>query len=111
MVGSTRHLLIFGGCLLAAALALTLWRQFSPEPAANAYASKTKADIIKEWGPLAHEWDGHYGGPPLHFVEQFGPAKTLVFKRWSGSLYVSLHEVDGEWVCFCSSWLPRGGVF
>src|SRR5208282_2765905 len=69
---------------------------FSPDD--GTYVGSTESEIVRKWGRATAEWDGHYGNPPLSYVKKFGPAKTLTFERWTGTLYISLHEVNGDWV-------------
>ena len=56
-------------------------------------------------------WPGHYGNPPLQWAKQYEPCETLTYSKWSGTLYISVYQKNGKWVCFCSTWLVKGGVF
>jgi hypothetical protein len=94
--------------------ALSVWWLAPPlkhHPYAGKYAGKTRAEIIEALGEPTEEWEGHYGNPPVSYVRQYSPAKTCVFARSDGSLYVSFHQVNGDWICFSSTWLPKGAAF
>jgi hypothetical protein len=83
----------------------------SPSIAPNSYVGFTEAEIIREWGKPQKEWDGHYANPPVDYVKQNSPARTLLFRRWTGELYVSVKLQNGEWICFSSNWLRKGWAF
>jgi hypothetical protein len=84
----------------------------SPNIAATAFVGDSEAMIVREWGRPSKEWVGHYGCPPDDYVKQNSPARTLVFQRWTGALYVSVkQQPNGEWICFSSTWLPKGAEF
>jgi hypothetical protein len=83
----------------------------SPTIPQNSLVGKTEAEVLHIWGQPHKEWMGHYGNPPDDYITQNSPARTLMFRRWTGALYVSLKEQNGEWVCFSSDWLPKGWAF
>jgi hypothetical protein len=104
-----RSILILIGSILVIVIVIIPKRDFWP--AENSYVGKTRAEISALWGEPEDEWDGHYGNPPLVYAQKYSPAKTMVFRRWSGSLYVSMHPINGTWFCFSSTWLQRGHTF
>jgi hypothetical protein len=75
------------------------------------YVGRTEDEIVAEWGKPDNRWEGHYGLPPVDYVNRYPHAWTLVFDRPKGSLYVSIHKVDDRWVCFRAAWLPKGMVW
>ena len=100
--------------LVLLVLGLLAWRfgWFSSDgPPDNAYVGLTKQEIITRLGAPADQWAGGYGNPNYEWAQQFEPCETLTYKSWKGTLYISVYQKDGQWVCFCSTWLPRGGVF
>jgi hypothetical protein len=83
---------------------IELW----PDDKEQIYLGRTEEDIVAEWGQPNNRWEGHYGNPPLDYVNQYPGAWTLVFKRPKGTFYISVHKVDDRWICFSASWLPKG---
>jgi hypothetical protein len=77
----------------------------------NHYAGWTKGDVIGHLGPPSTHSDGHSGDPPLDYARQHSPAITFTYFRPAGTLYLSFEQVNGEWVCFSSDWLPKGAAF
>ena len=75
------------------------------------YVDWTKAAIIEKLGEPEHRWAGHYGNPPVSWAQQFDPCETFMYTISGGTLYVSVYQIDGQWVCFSSDWLPKGTVF
>lgn len=87
------------------------WPPTTVPPADNAYVGLTKEQIIGRFGKPDGQWPGHYGNPPLQWAQQYQPCETLTYAKWSGTLYISVYEKNGQWICFCSNWLPRGAAF
>jgi hypothetical protein len=81
------------------------------EPVGEEYHGQTRAAILTRLGPPTHEWNGHYGNPPLGYVDAHSPAISMIYERPFGRLYLSFEQVDGEWICFSSSWLEPGAAF
>jgi hypothetical protein len=83
----------------------------TPRPIEGRFIGKTEEQIIAELGRPNRRWEGHYGLPPMEYVNQHPKAWTLVFFQRTGTQYVSVEEVNGKWICFSSDWLPKGAVF
>jgi hypothetical protein len=75
---------------------------------ASDYVGRTKASVTEEYGPPTREWNGCYGKPPPNYLKLHGQAVTLIYERFTGTLYLSFDPVDDEWVCFSSHWVPNG---
>lgn len=113
-----RHLLIVtvALALLLPVFAILLWPR-KPLPAVvpqrvdNTYAGLTKDQIIATLGTPDAQWPGHYGAPESKWATQHEPCITFTYQKWGGTLYLSIEQQNGQWVCFCSTWLPKGGVF
>ena len=108
---STRLGVAVSVTLLILLVALFCWLSqplFPPED--NAYVGRSRAEIVSRWGQPDSELDGHYA-LALNYAEQYPGAKTMEFKRRWGSLYVSVHDVGGDWICFSSIWRPHGAGF
>jgi hypothetical protein len=80
------------------------------EPVSDDYLGMSKAAFVGTYGPPSHQWEGHYGNPRLDYVQQHPGTVSLTYERWTGTLYLSFEEVDGEWRCFSSDWMPDGWV-
>jgi hypothetical protein len=78
------------------------------DPSTGKFVGKTKASILRRFGEPSHQWEGHYGAPSWDYASQHSPAVTFMYERWTGIHYLSFELVDGEWVCFRSSWMPNG---
>lgn len=96
-------------------VAVLAWRGgWSPAvipPAPDAYVGQTREQIIDQLGAPDGRWPGHYGNPPLDWAKQYEPCETLTYLKWNGTLYASVYQKDGQWVCFSSHWLPKEGAF
>jgi hypothetical protein len=79
-------------------------------PVSGEYTGLTKESIVERYGPPAREWEGPYGLPPPEYIKQHSPMITIVYERWTGTLYLSLDKKRGEWICFRSDWVPVGCV-
>ena len=83
------------------------WTPAVVPPTTNAYVGQTREQLISRLGEPDHRWAGGYGGRP----PQFTPCETFAYGRWHGTIYISVHQRNGRWVCFESSWLPKGAVY
>ena len=54
---------------------------------------------------------GHFGLPDISYVKQHSPAISATYMRFSGRLFLSFEQRQGEWVCFRSLWCPNGWDF
>jgi hypothetical protein len=100
--------------VLAAIAILTYRNDWAPAivpPADNAYVGLTKQQIIARLGTPDSQCPGPYGNPPLQWAKQYMPCETLIYSKWDGTLYMSVCRKNGQWVCFCSNWLIKGGAF
>jgi hypothetical protein len=102
--------------LVAFAIAVIVAAMFiaraSAWPAENALVGQSEAAIRTRYGQPKHEFDGHYGAPPVEWTRQFdGDVKSGVFRRLGGDLYVTFEKRNGQWIVISNSYLPRGGVF
>lgn len=71
----------------------------------------TREAIVAQLGEPESVWDGHFG---LHNMDRgatFEPCKSMRYRKWGGTLYISVYEVDGQWRCFTSDWLAPGSVY
>jgi hypothetical protein len=97
------------------ALAVAAWQHgWSPAvipPATDAYVGQTREQIVNRLGNPDDRWPGHYGLPPLIWAKQYEPCETFTYTKWNGTLYLSIYQKNGQWVCFSSQWLPKGGAF
>ena len=83
-----------------------------PNPAAQSLVGMTEPAVRSQLGPPRSEFAGHYGLPPLEFVNSFhGPVKTSVFAVAGGDLYVSFERRPQGWVVICDQRLGTGGAF
>jgi hypothetical protein len=73
------------------------------EPVSGQYVGQTRDAIERRFGAPSRVRAGHY-------YMKDPSAVTLLYERLSGTLYLSFQEVDGEWVCFSSDWVPKGRV-
>jgi len=80
-------------------------------PVEGEYLHQTRDSIRERFGPPSDEWQGYYGYPPLSYTNLHNPSITMTYIRSAGILYLSFEQVDGEWVCYSSHWMPTGVVF
>ena len=80
------------------------------EPVSGQYLGKSKTFIIQKYGSPSKEWAGHYGKPPTDYIEEHSPSTTLLYERFTGTLYISFERKDDDWVCYSSYWLPNGWI-
>jgi hypothetical protein len=80
------------------------------EPVANEYLGQSKTHIIQKYGSPTKEWSGHYGKPPVDYIKQHSPSVTMVYHRFTGTLYISFEWMDDDWVCYASHWVPNGVI-
>lgn len=81
------------------------------QPVDGEYVRQTKESITGRFGPPSHEWEGYYGNPPLDYANAHSPSITTTYIRFTGTLFLSFEQVDAEWICYCSDWMPNGWVF
>jgi hypothetical protein len=105
---SQRTFIVFVMAILALGTAAILYWN-SLQPPSNSLVGMTRREIIAVWGQPGSEWEGHYGRPrkedPLH------PVRSLMIERGNWDLYASFYQEGDEWICFISSWIPKGAVF
>jgi hypothetical protein len=80
-------------------------------PFSGEYIGQTRASVVARYGPPSAEWQGHYGNPREDWAKNHEPAVSMDYKRLTGNLYLSFHQVNDEWICFSSDWMPDGWVF
>jgi hypothetical protein len=109
--------MLIASALLAvlAAAGICAWRDgWMPgivPPNDNAYVGMTREQIIARLGPPDDQSPGNYGLPDANWAKQFEPCQTLSYVKWNGTLYISVYQKDGRWVCYCSNWLPKGAAY
>lgn len=113
---STKRRVLVGSVLVALVVVATLaWRYGRSAsvvpPADNAFAGLTREQIVARLGTPDGQWPGHYGNPSLEWAMQYDPCETLTYLEWNGTLYISVYQKNGQWVCFSSTWLPEGAAF
>jgi hypothetical protein len=96
-----------------AVIVIGLWLPgCAARPRENSLVGKSEAAILMEFGQSHSEFAGHYGSPPVSFVEKFrGEVKTMIFDRRGGDLYVSFEKRNGVWTAICNSFLAKGSMF
>jgi hypothetical protein len=70
----------------------------------------TEKQIKDRFGEPSHQWSGFYGKPPATYTLLHPSAVSMVYERFTGTLYVSVEPVNGEWVCFECTWAPNGCI-
>ena len=114
-MGKRKHLILIGAVVLivmAGALSL-IYYWMCPEfgSRTNAYVGMTRAQAIAKWGMPTRLWPGHYGLMPKTYTDKHPKVRTMVYQNSCGELYMSFDPVGNKWICFSSSWLPRGGAY
>ncbi len=86
----------------------------APEPThvrrddkAQKYLGRTEDEIVAELGQPNLRREGSYGLQPVRYPG----AWSLTFIQPKGTLYISIHKVDDQWICYSASWLPEGARF
>lgn len=79
-------------------------------PVHGQYVGQTWEAILGKVGKPSSEREGHYGNPPVDYIQEHSLALTLIYARPYGVLYLCFEKVDGLWVCFSSDWVPWGWV-
>jgi len=107
---------VSAACIAALAVYLVRGNIFDPlnrgrSPVSGEFVGQTRTAIEAKYGPPSHECKGHYGSPPCEYTKKYDPAITVTYERGGGTLYLSYHEQQGEWVCFSSDRMPNGCVF
>jgi|SRR5665213_110701 len=107
-----RRLLVASASLVGLVMyaAFASWHGWTPAvvpPSANAYVGQTREQIISSLGAPDSRWSGGYGLRP----PQFTPCETFMYEKWHGTLYISVYQKNGRWICFESSWLQKGAVY
>jgi hypothetical protein len=80
-------------------------------PVEGEYVHQTREAILSRFGTPSHQWQGYYGNPDLSYTSTHSPSITMTYIRPTGVLYLSFEEVNGEWICYSSHWMPDGWVF
>jgi hypothetical protein len=75
------------------------------------FVGQTKAAIEARYGKPTREHAGYYGKPDVSYEKEHSPAITTLYIRFSGRLFLSFEQREGEWVCFDSLWCPNGWDF
>ena len=113
----TKHRMRIACALLtvAAIAGVFAWRNGSVPsivpPNADVYLGLTREQIIDRLGPPDNRWPGNYGLPDAHWASQVDPCETYTYVKWHGTLYISVYQKNGQWVCFSANWLPKGAVY
>ena len=71
------------------------------------YLGRTEDEIVAELGQPNLRREGSYGLQPVRYPG----AWSLTFIQPKGTLYISIHKVDDQWICYSASWLPEGARF
>jgi hypothetical protein len=81
------------------------------EPTSGQFVGHPESSILQRFGPPTHQWQGHYGNPPVKYRRAYSDAITVVYERPTGILYLSFCKEGSRLVCFSSDWLPAGWAF
>jgi hypothetical protein len=115
----TRRLLVYGfvalvifDLALCLSVAVFFYRTpFDPrKPDSGRYVGRTQEYILDRFGSPSHQWEGHYGLRAPSAGPNGGPVVTMTYERWTGMLYLSFEQVNGEWTCYSCDWVPNGWV-
>jgi hypothetical protein len=87
------------------------WAPTIIPPADSAYVGLTREQIIKRIGAPDGRWAGNYGNPSWASVQQYQPCESFAYRKWHGTVFISVYQKNGQWVCYCSNWLPRGSSY
>ncbi len=80
-------------------------------PADDAFVGLSVKEITNRLGKPNDQRQGHYGNPHYQWDATYEPCESLTYRKWNGTLYISVYPKHGEWVCFCSNWVSAGHSF
>jgi hypothetical protein len=81
------------------------------EPSFSNYMGDTLQAVTQQEGQPAHLVDGHYGNPPVSFVQQFGVCKTGIWYRGGCTIYCTFEKQGQQWIMIDTSSVPDGTQF